>query len=286
MRPAVLAGHTNGQLPSSILVDTPGLAGGQVVRLVEPAARAWRVLTAAASAAGHTLKPTSLFDSYRPYEVQERIFRQRYTTTVLAGRPRRWWDPPGPEPAAWWYQRPDTAPAAVPGTSNHGWALAVDVGEERDGDTGTESIDLLTLQWLVEHELEFGFSHELQVETWHIRYWTGDAIPAAVLAFEEDDMPLTNEDVDRVAQRTKQLILGDGGVQQLLARVAALVSATDPVPIGAGQPNVAAQLWRAPAPASPPADLTELAAELTALREAVAALPEAVADEQHDRQAE
>jgi hypothetical protein len=193
IRPALLTGLTNGRLPDSALVDTPGLAGGPLIRLVAPAARAWRALTAAASAAGHTLKATSIADSYRSYEIQDRTFRQRYTTTYLAGRPYRIWN------GVRWYQREGTAPAAVPSTSNHGWGLAVDTGEERDQDTGTESMDAATLAWLVAHELDYGFSHELESEPWHIRYTTGDAIPAAVLAYEQgEDMgakELLNEDV-------------------------------------------------------------------------------------------
>lgn len=176
--PAVLLGQQNGRLPDTILVDTPGQAGGPTVRLVEPAARAWRALTAAALKAGHILKASSLLDSYRPYETQERIFRQRYTTTYLPDRPWKVWD------GVRWYQKPRTAMAAVPGQSNHGVGLAVDVGEERDDDTGTEPMDQATLDWLVAHELDYGFSHEVQIEPWHVRYWSGDAIPQAVLAYE------------------------------------------------------------------------------------------------------
>lgn len=180
-RPAVLSGQSNGKLPGSIMLDTPGRAGGPEVRLVEPAARAWRAMTAAAAKAGHVLKATSATDSYRPYADQERIFRNRYTTTYLAGRPTKRWQ------GRIWYQLPNTAVAAVPGTSNHGWALAVDIGEERDGDAGTESIDQGTVNWLVAHADEFGFSAELQSEPWHWRYFAGDAIPAAVLAYEANN---------------------------------------------------------------------------------------------------
>lgn len=189
VRPAVLADRVNGRLPDSILVNTPGLAGGPVVRLVEPAARAWRALQAAASAAGHTLKATSLYDSYRPYDVQVSTFLRRHQTDPIAGVTPRWWQ------GVAYYLKPGYAPAAVPGTSNHGWGLAIDVGEERDGDTGTESIDAGTLAWLVEHELDYGFSHELEVEPWHVRYFRGDDIPTAVLSYEEDNDMATAEEI-------------------------------------------------------------------------------------------
>lgn len=186
-RSALLTGQTNGKLDGSILVGIPGQAGGPTIRLIPPAARAWRAMQAAALAAGHTLKATSASDSYRPYDVQERIFRQRYTTTFLSGRPSRVWN------GVRWYQKPGTAAAAVPGTSNHGWAAAVDTGTEIDGDAGTEAIDKATLDWLLDHADEYGWSWELQSEPWHLRYFAGDDIPAAVLAFEKPSSSPTQE---------------------------------------------------------------------------------------------
>ena len=183
LRPACLAGMTNGKLPDKILVSIPGQMGGPVIRLVEPAARAWKAMQSDALAAGHVLKATSTMDSFRPYAVQERIFRQRYTTTYLAGRPYRVWN------GRRWYQRPNTAAAAIPGTSNHGWAMAVDAGEESDGEAGNERLDADTLRWLVRNEERCGWSHELESEPWHLRYWAGDRIPAAVLAYEAGSAP-------------------------------------------------------------------------------------------------
>lgn len=178
-KPAVLAGQVNGKLDPAILVATPGQAGGPVVLLVEPAGRAWRALCAAALAAGFVLKATSASDSYRSYDNQDRIFLARFTTVRPAGSTimRSW------HGKTWWL-KPGCALAAIPGTSNHGLALAVDTGEELDGDAGTEHLDDATLAWLLAHELDYGWSHEVQSEPWHLRYFTGDAIPAAVLAYE------------------------------------------------------------------------------------------------------
>jgi hypothetical protein len=164
-------------------MPTPGLAGGPVVFLVAPAARAWRALAAAALAAGHTLKLSGQASGYRTYAQQLRLFEQRFTTTPIAGRPTRRWN------GRTWYLRPGMALAAVPGTSNHGRGLAVDIGEERDGDAGTESIDQGTVAWLVANADRFGFSAEVQSEPWHWRYFAGDHIPAAVLAYEESLKP-------------------------------------------------------------------------------------------------
>lgn len=182
-RSSLLNGQTNGRLTSDIMLNTPGQAGGPVVRLVKPAARAWRAMAAAALLEGHVLKATSLVDSYRPYDVQERIFLQRFTTTNNGSSVRRFWR------GQWWYLRPGFALAAVPGTSNHGWAQAVDTGEEKDGDTGTESLDNATLGWLLANEERFGWSHEVQSERWHLRYFAGDNIPQAVLDYESSVSP-------------------------------------------------------------------------------------------------
>jgi hypothetical protein len=177
-RSALLLGEDNGKLDPAILADTPGQAGGPTVTLVKPAARAWRALAAAAAKAGHTLKASGAASSYRTYAEQERLFRQRFTTSPVSSTKRYW------EGQAW-YLRPGMALAAVPGTSNHGWGSAVDTGEERDGDAGTESIDPATLGWLLDNEHKYGWSHEVQSEPWHIRYNTGDRIPSAVLLYEQ-----------------------------------------------------------------------------------------------------
>lgn len=194
-RSALLTGQTNGKLTDSILVNIPGLAGGPTIRLITPAARSWKAMQAHARVDGHVLKATSASDSFRPYSVQESIFRQRYTTTVLAGRPSRVWN------GVRWYQKPNTAAAAVPGTSNHGWACAVDTGTELDGDAGTEAIDKATLDWLLKHAADYGWSWELQSEPWHLHYFAGDTIPAAVLAFEHSAPPIPEDDMIDPYQR-------------------------------------------------------------------------------------
>jgi hypothetical protein len=208
IRPAALLGQENGRL-DGVLVDVPGLAGGPTVRLVAPAARAWRALTAAALQAGHTLKASGPHDSYRPFETQERIFLDRYTTDPLPGRPTRQFR------GKTFFQRPGTAKAAVPGTSNHGFGLAVDTGIEVDGDPQAESIDQAAVDWLVDNERRFGFSHELESEPWHIRYFAGDDVPDAVLEAErsghilEDDMPLSDADIEKV-KTAMRLTLNEG----------------------------------------------------------------------------
>ena len=154
VRPSALNGQQNGRLDPGILKATKGQAAGPTVELVEPAARAWRALCAEAENAGHILKISGPSSAYRTYAVQELIFRQRYTTTNNGTHGRLW-------EGRYWYKKPGVAAAAVPGTSNHGWGLAVDLGEERDGDKGTESMDAATLEWLGVNAGRFGFSWEI-----------------------------------------------------------------------------------------------------------------------------
>lgn len=88
-------GHENGRIPDDELVEISG--GG----MLEPsAAAAWEQMREAAAEEGVTLTPSSQHDTYRPLTVQQR----------LAG------------------QKPNLA--ATPGTSNHGWARAVDITPE------------------------------------------------------------------------------------------------------------------------------------------------------------
>jgi len=178
-RPSALAGMVNGQIPASRLVSTPGQAGGPTVVLVEPAARAWRALCASAKVGGHTLKLSGAASGYRTIDQQVTLFRQRFTTSPVSSTVRIW-------QGRRWFLRPGVALAAVPGTSNHGNAIAVDVGVELDGDTGTESIDAGALEWLLGNASRFGWSWEVQSEPWHLRYYPGDLVPVAVLAYERD----------------------------------------------------------------------------------------------------
>ena len=163
-RPAVLAGTTNGKLSRSILSTTAGQNGGAHVTLVDPAARAWRALTAAAFDAGFLMTAATAARSYRSYSDQERIFRDRYYPSIFGTR--RW-------NGQRWRKRSGVASAAVPGTSNHGWGLAVDA-----------SFSPPTFVWLKINAHRFGWSWEIQSESWHIRYWAGDDIPADVLEHE------------------------------------------------------------------------------------------------------
>lgn len=169
--PSELRGIANGKLPPRLLVE----CGVKGFKMSPTAARAMRALVAAATAAGIQVRATG---TYRSYDQQVALFKSRYTTDRLPGRPWKVW-----EGRTWW-QRPGTAQAARPGTSNHGLGLAVDFAEERDGDPQVESISPRFHRWLVKNAAAYGFVSEVPNEPWHWTYSTGDAIPQAVLDFE------------------------------------------------------------------------------------------------------
>lgn len=158
--PQGLKGQENGKLSPDLLVAIRPSGF-----LYKTAAASYHAMKKAAKDDGIALKPTSAFDAYRPYSVQEAVFLQRYTKTPLPGRPTRTWN------GATWYLKPGLAPLASPGTSNHGWACACDIWNV--GQNGR-------LEWLLANAERFGWSWEVQSEPWHIRYVLGDRLPEGV----------------------------------------------------------------------------------------------------------
>ncbi|MEV0721114.1 M15 family metallopeptidase [Asanoa sp. NPDC050611] len=180
--PRELSGHfdENGRLPRAVLVVQPGSA--PKLTMCRTAMRSLEAMAAEArKAIGLRLRVGFSNDSYRPLNVQERLFRERYQRGP--GPDSAFWDSDGDGVKERWSKKdPDLATAAVPGTSNHGLGLACDFVLD-SGDR--------ILTWLIKHADEFGFSAELQKEPWHWHYHAGDAIPAATRAYEEDEMAYT-----------------------------------------------------------------------------------------------
>ncbi len=122
-------GYADGFIPSSQLCTITG--GG---RLRADAAAAFdRMSQAYKQAFGANICVT---DSYRSYTEQVRVFRQRPSL------------------------------AAVPGTSNHGWGLAVDLG------CGVQSSRSAQYRWMVNNASRFGWVHPTWAlhdpfEPWH-----------------------------------------------------------------------------------------------------------------------
>lgn len=134
-------GYSNGLIPATALC--PLTAPGQLLRC--DAGQAWDAMAAAFHAASGSAM--CITDSYRSLDVQIRLRAEKPTL------------------------------AAVPGTSNHGWALAVDLCEP--GLTGM-GFTTATYLWLKTNAAAYGFSHPPwaepgrgQEEPWHWEYTGG-----------------------------------------------------------------------------------------------------------------
>lgn len=187
---------TNGKLDPTSLTRLS--VGGYLTPAAANSFERWRV---AASKAGVNLTITSAADAYRIYEVQERIFTERYQTAYTQYAPgkvdRRMWQ------GRAWFRRAGTAAAAVPGTSNHGWAIAIDIK-----DVG--GFNSAFYNWLSATGPALGWSNDegrSVNEPWHWRYTpSGDSggggsatpDPTPTTPEEDDDMPLTDADIQKI----------------------------------------------------------------------------------------
>lgn len=123
--PDTLRALGNGKVPQSALVE---ISQGNH-RLYAPAAASWNNLVATARAEGIELRIT---DSYRSYDEQVDLARRKglYSEGGLA---------------------------ATPGTSNHGWGMAVDA----------DVTDTRTREWLQINGPRFGWIESVPREPWH-----------------------------------------------------------------------------------------------------------------------
>ncbi len=124
--PSEIAVFGNGQVPDHAMQH---LEAQHNHRLAPPAAAAWDSAVRAAAADGVELRIT---DSYRPYAEQVDLAERKglYSQGGLA---------------------------ATPGTSNHGWGLAVDA----------DVTEPATLAWLRTNGARFGFVETSDREPWH-----------------------------------------------------------------------------------------------------------------------
>ena len=123
--PPSLAAYGNGNVPATAL--TPIRQSGH--RLYAPASAAWDGLVSAAAADGVSIRIT---DSYRSYDQQVDLVNRKglYSEGGLGARP---------------------------GTSSHGWGLAVDADVN----------DARTLDWIRANGPRFGFVEAVPREPWH-----------------------------------------------------------------------------------------------------------------------
>ncbi len=120
----------NGQLPDHLLASI----GQGDHRLAKPAADGFRRLSALARQEGITI---GVSDSYRDYPSQVAVADR----VGLYGQ------------GGW---------AAAPGTSNHGWGLALDLELDERGQA-----------WMTDNAWRFGFFEDVPGEPWHWTYRAG-----------------------------------------------------------------------------------------------------------------
>lgn len=179
--PSDLVGASNGNLTTQLV--SIEFAGRPTLKVHHGFARSWRAFHAACLiSTGVTLTAVSAGDAYRTFTSQETLFYQRYTTTYIAGTSTKTYL------GQTWYLKLGMAMAAVPGTSNHGWGLALDTAEWTGA--GVKGISSsVAWQWILANAGTFGFSWEAQSEPWHLRLYTGDVPTQRVIDYENSNNP-------------------------------------------------------------------------------------------------
>lgn len=169
-------GQRNGQISLSLMSLIIGY------RMHPAAAVSFLAMRAALFAA--TGVWLGISDAYRSFAEQDRVFRDRYTSGWSSGI---WYA------GQYWRKRAGVPVAAVPGTSNHGWALALDINNY--GATNGR-----VFRWLLDHAAAFGWSWTTGRnvnEPWHWEYVGSLIRPASggIIIItpekEEDDMAKT-----------------------------------------------------------------------------------------------
>lgn len=154
--PADYAAHRGlplqAEADEAALVTIAQKADGTRVRLLPPAAAAWRAMHAAASAAGHELQPLS---GFRSVDRQAAIIR----THLAAGRPLA----------------DLLASVAAPGFSEHHTGRALDLGTPGEPPLEDGFAQTPAYAWLLAHAPSHGFHlsypagnhHGIVFEPWH-----------------------------------------------------------------------------------------------------------------------
>lgn len=150
------SGYPNGQIPLAMMTQLSPLLGVGGYAQPDAAAAFLRMAKDFEAAVGLPLK---FSEFYRPITIQEELFTGRYVrTSVNTGL---YWQ------GSYWTKKPGADPAAVPGTSNHGYAIAVDFAWPLTSWTTQGQ------QWFRANEARYGFSSAQGVadgEPWHKVY--------------------------------------------------------------------------------------------------------------------
>ncbi len=168
--PEGITPEDNGKLPADKLKRIH--CGGH---LYIDAARAWLAMVRAAAQENIFLNLNNPFNAYRKIETQIAVFHKRFVeveeqTPLPDGAIRVEYDD------KIWQLKPEEYYAAIPGTSSHGYGLAVDIGNYRI---------LAVNNWLAKNAASFGFVKEYDFELWHYTYIKSrEGIPPRVLEIE------------------------------------------------------------------------------------------------------
>jgi hypothetical protein len=208
-RPSDLLNVTNGKVPSSLMVPI-GKRGSLMHHM---AFRGWQCLMfhlvpqlARLGADGWDLASIDP----RTYERQWQIYdRRTYPASgrylpesmwaAHEARGGRWgtrdngsieedlWQAPNSERVERWRRVAGYAMAAIPGTSPHGLALAVDLALDDDDDAIADPITEAVVRFLMADNLALncGFAWSTPSEPWHVQWYVGDDIPQFVLDWEK-----------------------------------------------------------------------------------------------------
>lgn len=156
--------HANGSVPTTIL----GHADGSIIpnspaTLRKDAAASWnRARKDVKKRTGYTL---GLRGWNRTLAEQQRFFFQRYIPQTFGGKDARWY-------RGRRYVRVRGAAAAIPGTSNHGWGLAVDVDNYGGVGQFNNPRRLKTFAILAQHGWSDTEGRSIR-EPWHLVYVPG-----------------------------------------------------------------------------------------------------------------
>lgn len=185
--PRVLQNQSNGNLDTVLLKPI----GDRTFMLATPADWYGVMQKEFLAATGRHLSFT-YGGGYRTWDDQYRLFISRYVKVSYGAwlatpskRRKRWLAEVGlhkvknPRTSYWVKRQLPSggypATAAVPGESNHGIGLAVDLAiGTPDRAVGLSTADR---QWLEANVHRFGFSYESLDEPWHVRYVMGDVCP-------------------------------------------------------------------------------------------------------------
>ncbi|WP_199421972.1 DNA/RNA non-specific endonuclease [Actinotalea solisilvae] len=195
-----MARVANGRIDTALLTPVPSLPGAF---LTSGAATAWEAVRAEVRRRfGWTPAINGRLNAYRPFAEQERLFRQRYTPAFRTGIDPRKWD--GNGVLQTWWRLPVFSAAAVPGTSNHGLGITVDVVGLKYRTAAFDQFEACA------HDLGWTNAEGRSInEAWHWTHGAGATFVVAAAAEEDDDM-VDQEQINRMERMLRDLVGAHG----------------------------------------------------------------------------